>query len=159
MSVTDACNLGPDNWAERSTHVVQDMPIYAAVASSSRGPTTEWMQKCRNPLMLLSTMLSPMLVLYAIAEQCLPLWGNNISQRGRCLLFSQLIRHQRARPRIFFRIFKTLVYLHKVMLSTCFHAMTVSVLSLAKRIIVTRFKKSLRLHHISLMATSTIYFI
>lgn len=53
MSVTDACNLGPDNWAERSMHVVQDMPIYAAVASSSRGPTTEWMQKCRNPLMLL----------------------------------------------------------------------------------------------------------
>lgn len=23
MSVTDAYNLGPDNWAERSTHVVQ----------------------------------------------------------------------------------------------------------------------------------------
>ena len=99
-------------------------------------------------------MLSPMLVLYAIAEQCLPLWGNNISPRGRCLLFSQLTRHQRTRSRIFSRIFKTLVYLHKVMLSTCFHAMTVSVLPLAKRIIVTRFKKHLRLHHISLMAAS-----
>lgn len=73
MSVTDACNLGPDNWAERSTHVVQDMPIYAAVASSSRDPTTVWMQKCRYPLMLLTMMLSPMLVLYAVAEQCLPL--------------------------------------------------------------------------------------
>ena len=96
-------------------------------------------------------MLSPMLVLYAVAEQCLPLWGNNISPRGRCLLFSQLIRYQRARSKIFFRIFKTLVYLHKVMLSTCFHAMTVSVLSLAKRVIVTRFKKNLRLHHISLI--------
>lgn len=40
MTVTDTYNLGLHNWAELSTHVVQDMPIYAAVASSSRGPTS-----------------------------------------------------------------------------------------------------------------------
>ena len=34
----DAHDLGPNSWAERSAHVVQDMPSYAAVTSSSRAP-------------------------------------------------------------------------------------------------------------------------
>ena len=38
MTVFDADDLGPNMWAERSAHVVQGTPSYAAVASSSRGP-------------------------------------------------------------------------------------------------------------------------
>ena len=38
MTVLDVDDFGPNSWAERSAHVVQDTPSYAAVAaSSSRG--------------------------------------------------------------------------------------------------------------------------
>ena len=33
----DAHDLGPNSWAKRSVHVVQDTPSYATRASSSRG--------------------------------------------------------------------------------------------------------------------------
>ena len=38
MTDPDAHDLGPNSWAERSAHMVQDTLSYAAAASPSRGP-------------------------------------------------------------------------------------------------------------------------
>ena len=39
MTDSDAHDLGPNSWVERSAHMVQDTPSYAAAAKSrSRGP-------------------------------------------------------------------------------------------------------------------------
>ena len=115
----------------------------------------EGRHKCRYPTKLLLLILSLILVLHVTEGECLLLRENIIipitsRPRDRCLLFSSWISHQRSRWGMFFRIFKALVYLHMVLAACNVFPMTVLALPLA--IIITPFKRNLRLYHISLMA-------
>ena len=98
----DAHDLGPYSWFEPSAHIVQDTPTYAAASASLYVVLLTWMLKWRHPIILPRMISSPILVLCVTARECLLLGGNTVTPitsclRGRCLLFSQLTRHQRTR--------------------------------------------------------------
>ena len=144
MTDPHAHDLGPNSWAESSAHMVQDTLSYAAAASPSRGPAGVDAEMASSNIAATVMILSPILVLCVTAGECLTLKGSTIAPitscpRGRCPLFLLLARRQRTRRRIFFRIFKTLVYLHMVLDACNAFPMTVSVLPLARRTIVTPF--------------------
>ena len=156
MTDHDAHDLGLNSWAERSAHVVQDTPTYAAVASSSRGP--------------------------AVVDAEMPLPNNAaaddlesdpgfVSNRGRMSAFERKYYHpnnimpKRPLSAVFAvnQISENQVKdIFQDLQNIGIHAHGVSCLQrvsndrflspLARRIIVTPFQRNFRLYHIALVA-------